>query len=288
MTAHSTQSPFTDEIPDDAGAFHDLANPGSALVIAYGGIAGRTSAPMFEFFRVTDGIPVQRLMLRDHQRSWYHRGVQGVGDNLASVERYVASMIDQAQPSRIVMVGASAGGFAAMLFGHRLGADVVHAFAPQTFIDPVLRREHREPRWEPETRDLLHSGRYDPAFGDLASVLASAPARPGTRHHVWYCTSEEPDAVHAAHVAELPAVTLHALPIGGHVIVKWMRDAGHLQPVVNASLDGLPVPRLPEEVEPVLLERPSRRWLARRRWWLVKQAIADRRNGGPAPGPRVA
>ncbi len=281
----STPTP-TEGIPDDRGAFEDLTIPGRPLVVAYGGIAGRTSAPMFEFFRVTDGIAVHRLMLRDHDRSWYHRGVRGIGDDLPAVESYVADVIDRAQPSRIVMVGASAGGFMAMLLGHRLGADIVHAFAPQTFISPELRRSHREPRWEPETRDLVRSGRLDPRFTDLAEILRTQPRRIETEHHVWYCTTEQPDAVHAGHVAGVPGVRLHALPIGGHVIVKWMRDAGHLTPVVNASLDGRPVPRLPEEVEPIVRQRPSRVWLARRRWWLAKQALRDLR--GPSDGPRVA
>ncbi|MFA9271645.1 MAG: alpha/beta fold hydrolase [Baekduiaceae bacterium] len=283
----STAQAPPDELPDDTGVFCELGVAGQPLVIAYGGIAGRTSAPMFEFFRVTDGMPVQRLMLRDHERSWYHRGVRGVGDDLPAVEAYVASILEEAKPSRVVMVGASAGGFAAMLFGHRLGADVVHAFAPQTFVDPSLRRTRREPRWEPETRALLHSGRYDPRFGDLAAVLATPPAKATTRHHVWYCTSEQPDAVHAAHVAQVPAVQLHALPAGGHVIVKWLRDTGHLTPIVRASLEGGVVPRLPEEVDPVLLARPSRVWLARRRWWIIKQAVRDRRHGVQA-GPRIA
>ena len=38
------------------------------------------------------------------------------------------------------MAGASAGGFAALLFGSWCGADEVIAFSPQTFVDAENRR----------------------------------------------------------------------------------------------------------------------------------------------------
>ena len=45
------------------------------------------------------------------------------------------------------MLGSSAGGYAALLFGRLLEADEVHAFGPQTFISPSLRLRYSDNWW---------------------------------------------------------------------------------------------------------------------------------------------
>ncbi|MBJ7330559.1 MAG: hypothetical protein JHC95_11725 [Solirubrobacteraceae bacterium] len=264
--------------PDDSGVLCRLGPRGERMLVAFGGIAGTGDEPTFEFGRTAHDLPMQRLNFRDHERSWYHRGVRDVGGNIGEIEDWLRAVIADAAPERLVMVGASAGGYAAMLFGHRLGADTVHAFGPQTFIDPDMRAQHHEPRWDAETSALMRSGRYDARYGDLAAVLRDTPpADPRTRHHVWYCSLEQPDAVHASHVADLSAVTLHHFTEGWHEIARWLRDRGRLTEILTASLEGRPIERLPEEADPVLLERPTRTWLARRRWRKLK------RRGRPHP-----
>lgn len=256
--------------PDEPGVQLELAE-GEPLVIAFGGLAERGNQPAFEFARFTRRLGAQRVLLRDHHRAWYHRGVHGVGDDLPAVEAYLRDVIGRARPSRVVVVGASAGGFAAMLLGHRLDADVVHAFAPQTFIDPALRRRRREPRWSREVGALVASGRYDARYGDLAPLLAS-PGR--TVHHVWYDVVEQEDVVHVTHVAGIEGVRLHAFPRGGHHIVRWLRDEGHLGPIVESAVRGTDPGRLAEEIDPVLRARPSALWIARRRWWQLRHRRA--------------
>lgn len=254
------------------GAQLDLGVDGAPLVIAFGGLAERGSQPGFEFARFTSRLGAQRALLRDHHRAWYHRGIRGVGGDIPAIESYLRGVIRRAQPSRVVVVGASAGGFAAMLFGQRLDADVVHAFAPQTFIAPELRRRHREPRWGREMRALVGAGHYDPQYGDLLPLLSGPSSR--TVHHLWYDIAEQEDAVHVTHVATAPNVRIHAFAQGGHNIVRWLRDAGHLDAIVTSALNGAEPHRLADEVDPVLRTRPSITWIARRRWWQVRHRRA--------------
>lgn len=274
IAAVSTVQPPPVRLDDDEalGIQLDLSAPGEPLVIAFGGLAERGNQPAFEFARFTSRLGAQRALLRDHHRAWYHRGVRGIGDDLPAVEERLREVVAEARPSRVVVVGASAGGFAAMLLGHRIDADVVHAFAPQTFIAPELRRRHREPRWRREVDSLVASGRYDARFGDVVPVLREQPRR--TIHHLWYDVVEQEDVVHATHVAGIPSVRLHAFPEGGHHIVRWLRDAGHLDPIVESALAGTDPGRRPGEIEPVLRTRPSATWIARRRWWQVRHRRA--------------
>lgn len=268
VTTHDAPAVAADDT--DLGFHVELGQPGDPLLVAFGGMAGAGDPTLFEFGRLTRDVPSQRCLLRDHQRAWYHHGVRGAGDDLASVERLLRRVVDEAQPERIVMVGVSTGGYAAMLFGHRVGADVVHAFSPQTFLDPVLRRRHREPRWSVETAALMASGRHDPRALDLATTLKTPPADRVPTIHLWYCPSEQPDAVHATHVVDVPTVTLHCVPHGDRLLVKWLRDEGHLIPILTSALAGDAPPVIPDEITPRLRAKTDQLYLLRRRWWMVK------------------
>lgn len=271
----TTRSPSHGSEP---GIHAELGPAGAPLLVAFGGMVGDGDPTLFEFDRLTRGLDAQRCLLRDHHRAWYHHGVRGVGDDLAAVEARLRQIVAEARPVRVVMVGVSTGGYAAMLLGHRVGADTVHAFSPQTYLDPVLRRRHREPRWERETAALIGSGRYDATALDLGTALPGATG--GDRRpdiHLWYSPGEQPDATHAARVAHLPRLRLHCVPHGDHLLVKWLRDAGHLEPILTSALDGGPVPDIPDEIAPRLRQRPTRRYLLRRRWWMVKHRRRARR-----------
>src|SRR5687768_14352695 len=139
----------------DAHVVLDLATESSTLLVLFGGIAGGVSMPVFEFFRLTSGFPAKKAFLRDPRRSWYQLGIPGVADSPADVRAFLSAAIARASVERVVMVGASAGGFASLLFGSSCGADEVIAFSPQTFVDAENRRLAGDSRW-PEQIDALH------------------------------------------------------------------------------------------------------------------------------------
>jgi hypothetical protein len=231
-----------------SGAFHalvaqpethvalDLSGDARSLLILFGGIAGGVSMPVFEFFRLTSGMPGKKAFLRDPRRGWYQLGLPGVGPTAQDVRRYLDRVIAEADVDRVVMAGASAGGYAAMLFGTWCGADHVLAFSPQTFIDAANRVASGDSRWEPQI-DHLHAVNPPDAVYDLRGVLETA-ARPRIALHV---SNDDPlDLLHAHRVADLPNVTITEHDQGGHRLVKTLRDRGILGPLLQDAL------RLPE------------------------------------------
>ncbi len=57
-----------------------------------------------------------------------------------STERLYAKLksdIKNINPKYVTVIGTSGGGFSAILFGHLLKANFVHAFGPTTYINPV-------------------------------------------------------------------------------------------------------------------------------------------------------
>jgi hypothetical protein len=221
----------------ESGVLEDMETPSPVLAVAFGGIAMSVGGiPPFEFFRVlNEAEPAKKLLLRDRSQSWYHRGVDGFGDDVAGVEAAIRRIVEREQPRKLVMLGASAGGYAALLFGRLLGAAEIHAFGPQTFIGPGLRLRHLDYRWGRLWLSLMLSGRYQPRYGDIYRVFKRTPSQ-GSRVVVHYCDSDRFDNAHAKRLGRHPDVELRRYDEGGHFIVKHLRDTGQLKPLLQASL----------------------------------------------------
>ncbi|MDQ3226141.1 MAG: hypothetical protein M3Q50_05870, partial [Chloroflexota bacterium] len=126
----------------------DFTAGSRTLLVLFGGIAGGVSMPVFEFFRLTSELPVNKAFLRDPRRGWYQLGIPGLGDSATAVLDHLQAIIARAGTGRVVMAGASAGGFAAILFGALCAADEVIAFSPQTFVDRENRARAGDTRWQ--------------------------------------------------------------------------------------------------------------------------------------------
>jgi hypothetical protein len=218
----------------DAHVVLDLETESPTLLVLFGGIAGGVSMPVFEFFRLTSGFPAKKAFLRDPRRGWYQLGIPGVGNSPADVRAFLAAGIERARVKRVVMAGASAGGFAALLFGSWCQVDEVIAFSPQSFIDAGNRRLSGDLRW-PEQIDALHqSMNGHEATLDLLDVLPGAPGK--TRYQVHVSTDDPLDLLHARRIAGRGGVEVFEHERGGHRLVKTLRDRGLLQPMLLQAL----------------------------------------------------
>jgi hypothetical protein len=214
----------------------DLGGEGRALLILFGGIAGGVSMPVFEFFRLTSAMPGKKAFLRDPLRGWYQRGIPGVGDTATDIRELLNLLIERAHVDRVVMVGASAGGYAALLFGAWCGASEVIAFSPQTFIDEENRRRFDDTRWMDQITALHQAVSPLDATFDLLDVLPIDAA--STRFRIHVSTDDALDLIHAQRVAGRAGVEVVEHERGGHRLVKTLRDRGSLQPMLLRALMG--------------------------------------------------
>lgn len=218
----------------DAHVVLDLETDSRTLLVLFGGIAGGVSMPVFEFFRMSSGFPAKKAFLRDPRRGWYQLGIPGVGDSSADVRIFLDSVIEDAHADRVVMAGASAGGFAALLFGTWCGADEVIAFSPQTFVDDDTRRLVGDSRWSDQIYSL-HLAMLDrsPTL-DLLEVLPHGSGR--TRYQVHVSSDDPLDLLHTRRLAGHDGVEIFEHERGGHRLVKTLRDRGLLQPMLLQAL----------------------------------------------------
>jgi hypothetical protein len=205
--------------------------------VLFGGIAGGVSIPVFEFFKQTASLPVKKAFLRDPRRGWYQLGVPGIGDSADELRVFLEGLVAQSGATRLVMAGASAGGFAALLFGSWCGADEVLAFSPQTFIDAANRREAQDARWETQIESLYVTLADRPAVLDLREVVPATKSATLSQVHV---SKDDPlDLLHAQRIADYAGVRIIEHENGGHRLVKTLRDRGLLRPLLTAAIEGV-------------------------------------------------
>lgn len=192
------------------------------LFYVFQGRGMRLMMDPMDFLRETGMIHVNLVMLRDYQRFFYHAGLNSeIQDLDAILQRLRTFRQELPHVRQSFCLGSSAGGYAALLFGHYLRAHTVFAFAPQTLID--LQRLQaftgRTDTW-----------RFPEAHRDLALLLAEHNGQ--TRYKVFYCEGRARDRDFAERISGCPGVELHPQPGNTHLVIQELYKAGRLREVV--------------------------------------------------------
>jgi hypothetical protein len=227
------------------GCLIDRVHPCRPLIISFG-FADWMTLPPFDFFgRIKKleqrrGIALNRLLLRDPLNAWYQRGIPGLGTHVDEVVGTLRSLIRSIRPSRVITIGQSMGGYAAIMFGMLLDADPIVAFAPVSHLNPREASCYGDWRYVP-TMYRLEEDPPKSCYFDLVSLGRTLDYR-GTLHVIFGThpgnddgVSGSLDAMHALRLARLAKVKLYPFPEALHTIVKWLVE--HKQ--LDDLLDGL-------------------------------------------------
>lgn len=221
--------------PDDGSPIRrDYAAPSDVLLVVFSGLKQNPRAlPGFSFKKPTEGIQVKKLFLRDLDRAWFLKGLQGVTADVEETVAFLRAEVVTTGARRVVFTGYSLGGFAALLYGALLEADEVQAISPQTFVTFWRRLRHGDHRWRRHVWKL-HFGKTR-CFQDLQPLLQQSR---GTQFHVHFARDSKLDPRHAEHVRGLPGVRLHEYPQGGHRLVTALHDNGELRRILADAVAG--------------------------------------------------
>lgn len=219
-----------DAHPERAIVVRPQATSPQLFYVFQGRGMGLMMEPM-EFLRETGLLHANLVMLRDYHRCFYHRGLNAELPDVDAIRaRLAACRAAMSHVRQSFCMGSSAGGYAAILFGHYLGVDAVYAFAPQTRLDLKLLRQLT-------ARD--DGALFPSAHRDLALLLAQGNGR--TQYDLFYSQGNATDRRFAERLRRCPGVRLHPQPGTDHRVIKGMYESGRLRELLAAN--GTPAAR---------------------------------------------
>ena len=240
-----------------AGCLVDCPHPHAPLLIAFGFVDWESTAG-FDFwgrskkFEPRNGLPLNRVLLRDTGSLWYQHGCAGMGHNAEDLSRALAVLISTLAPSKIMVVGQSMGGYAALQFGtdlqRRFGNVRMLAFGPLSHLDPQRARHEGDLRYLP-MMECLAITQPSGCVPDLVRHMQQAADDGVTLQcRIVMGTAQQPpqgdnsDHLHAARFATLPGVHIDTFPDAPHAVVQWLIDQGRIDEVFQTGADDLNAP----------------------------------------------
>lgn len=225
---------FDEEVLKDPqrGYFFEKADS-KVLLITFGGIQQGIAIPVFEFFRSIQQYEVNKLFIRDFSQSWYNEGVPSIGDDIAAIEQFIKYIIKEYNITKVVVLGNSAGGYAALLLGYLVSADIVHAFAPQTFLDKWNRLKFWDTRWKSQIHHL-HKTVKTKSYLDLKTYFSNKEI--AGQFNIYYCHKNRLDNIHANRLRNKANLLLHSYSEGGHGVIKHLKETGVLDTILAESI----------------------------------------------------
>ncbi len=209
-----------DLIPaSDGSIFIDDREAGCQLVPHHGAdtllfaftAGGRLGLPVAAVHRFLRGLGVHLAYLRDPGARMYMRGVRDLAPTYAGSLEAMRGIARELGVRRILSLGLSNSGYAALRYGLDLKAEAAIAFSPTTFVPPQ--------RLEPSAVELRKRGVADITARELAELdLAPRIVEAGgaTRLRIVFAEQNPADRLQAEHVEGLPGVTLERLPAASH------------------------------------------------------------------------
>lgn len=147
----------------------------------------------------------------DTQCKCYHHGMQDISTNIDDTVEYLKVMFEGYD--RVICLGTSAGGYAAILFGSLLKVDTVIAFIPQT----ILKSEDRDERYRDLFPHINTTTKYH-IFGDLNITNKN------NYHHISQCEN----------IGMYPNVTLNRME---GVNLRIMKNSGQLLHIIKGIVN---------------------------------------------------
>ena len=225
---------------DTTSVVTDFSADSDVMLIAFASAVVGDDVPPYEFHSLVSDISCKKVFVRDLNRLWYHGGLPGFSDDVDQTLEGFRRLMEQQGVKKLITVGVSMGGYAAILYGTLLGAEQIYTFSPNTRIysNLVLRlwgwktgtTEHvkhiikikEEVKEEyKETLNLRHWLNKRQEYPEIS---------------VYYPSKNRTDSLHAINLRKMPNITLHPLDTKSHSIILPMYKSGKLKKMFIEAL----------------------------------------------------
>ena len=226
-------------------------NDGDTLLILFAGIGWKDSIPTFIFYNfLKEYKNIDKLFLRDINCRYYLDGLKYSTRDLNSTIELLKNLtnasqntsqntsrnISKRQYKKIVALGCSAGGYAAILYGHLLKFDKVVVFSPQVVLNNKKNELIGDKYNAPKTCEWLTNRNINDVFYqkclDLKNFL---PLDTSIDIHYSQRANNGADKKHALYL-ESENCKIIEYDSNNHLLALELRDSGELKKIIDDLL----------------------------------------------------
>lgn len=162
----------------------------------------------YEWTKTAELLKVNSIFIMDDDFQWYHTCIDDIKEFLE----------DEVLGEKFT-VGASSGGYAALLFGHIIDCPSL-SFGPQTVLS-VENKNRYKTEWFKRINNVIETTRYK-EYLDLNFIK-------GKQHHIHYCGGHE----HDSWFAERMDVTKEKHKCDKHHVGSYLKDKKYILPILE-------------------------------------------------------
>lgn len=199
------------------------------LIITFGGIKNGIGGPIFEFKKtLNENIDCHKIFIKDSKQSWYYKGANGLGNNINELKNDIEKLIKEINYSKIITIGSSMGGYAALLFGSLLKVNSIIAFVPQTFVDKETREKHNDERW-PKQMKSVHE--HNQNYYDIINLNFT-----NINTQIIYGKNDKLDTIHTKRMNKHKSINIIRYDANHQTIFKILKEKNQLIDIINKSI----------------------------------------------------
>lgn len=222
---------------EDTDDYYFEDNNSDTLLVSFAGMGWKNSIPTFIFYNFLKSYKnVDKLFLRDINCRYYICGLKNSTSDFEETIKLYFDLLNRKKYKRVVGLGCSAGGYAAILYGQILSFDKVIAFSPQTVLnekkEALIEDNYNAPKTCKWLRTLnLDNNAYQKAL-DLNNFKPF-----NTPINIHYSTNGNrgADKKHSLYLQGYNC-NLFEHPGNDHMIALSLRDKGQLQQIIDDAL----------------------------------------------------
>ena len=158
---------------------YKILNNNKNLIICFGGSALQMGLiPPFEFLRYLSSVYTNKCDLYffiDRKHCWYHKGINNITTNIDETVDYLKNIIKNYE--KVIFMGTSAGGYAAILFGSLCNVSNVISFIPQTILNEPINPKYKN------LKQVINKNTQYLLYGDINITNIN------DLHHIRHCNN---------------------------------------------------------------------------------------------------
>ena len=211
-------------------------NNSDILFVTFAGLGCKNTVPTFIFHNFLKKYDkIDKLFLRDIKCQYYLTGLKHNTNNIKDTIKFIQNIINKKKYKKIVAIGCSAGGFAAILYGNFLKFNKIITFAPQVVINNDKIDIIKDNINGPKTCKFLTNYSKDPFFIKCLNLKSFIPFISEVEIHFPELASNGIDKRHAEYIQHNKCKII-GYKSKNHRLALELRDNGKLKKIIDNEI----------------------------------------------------